>query len=434
MKMIKQFFTTILFSSLLCLNGFSNNAHFIHDWNRLLIDLMVKDGFSPVLATRGFVYPNIAAYESLAFFDNKMISLKGKLNSFIPPEITMSKNDLLPEAVMVHAMYIVSKEVMYREQECEALYQKHIKELSEKHELIKVLNSKLLGEMIGNYVISWMKQDGYNETKAKPNYIFQKGEFYWQPTPPEFRNALEPNWKSLRPFVIENAAAYSEPLKVTPDSSKQSEFYKLQMEVYNISKKLTPEQKLIAEFWDDNPDLNDQYKGHVGIPRRHINPASHWISIAKQVCIKNELSLVHSVKVYTLLSIAEADAKIAVWHDKYTQHIIRPVTYIQRYIDSKWMPHLVTPPFPEHTSGHSACSMACAEVLSCLVGAHISFTDSTMVKYLGLPVRTFSSFRNAALEVSESRVLGGIHIRTAVDDGMIQGRKIGALVCRLLNE
>jgi hypothetical protein len=132
------------------------------------------------------------------------------------------------------------------------------------------------------------------------------------------------------------------------------------------------------------------------------------------------------------MSIAEADAKIVTWHDKYTQNLIRPVTYIQRYIDASWMPIIVTPPFPEHSSAHSACSMACATVLTALIGSNVSFTDSTMVKYLAFSPRTYPSFEAAALEVTESRLLGGIHYRTAVDAGMRQGKKIGSLVTKTL--
>ncbi len=428
---MKKTTTTLLVFLIFYLNVFSSSAWLLHDWNRLLTELMVKDGFSPVLATRGFVYPNIAAYEALSHFDNSLVSLHGKLNGYPPYRFETDKNEMIAEAVMLEAIYLVSKEVMYREKDCDALYKKHIEILSQQYSPFRMQNSRMLGTIVANHVISWMAYDGYNETKAKPYYIFEKGAFNWQPTPPEYRNALEPHWKSLRTMVIKDAASYSVPLNTEPDSSKESAFYQLAMEVYHLSNAINSEQKIIAEFWDDNPDLNDQYKGHVGIPRRHISPASHWINIVRQVCEKYRFSLSKSVRIYTLLSIAEYDAKIVSWYDKYTLNLIRPVTYIRRYIDDKWTPHLVTPPFPEHTSGHSACSMACAEVLEALLGENFAFTDSTQLSYLGLAPRSFTSFRQAALEVSESRILGGIHFRPAVDAGMKQGSSVGKLVCEV---
>jgi hypothetical protein len=398
---------SLVFILFLSFRSYSNDAKLIHEWNHLLIELMVKDGFSPVLATRGFVYPNIAAYHAQSLFDKNLKSLNGKLNEFDASELEIDTDSLISQIVMVEAVWRISKLIMYREQDCNELYQKQISQLSIHHDDFIIRLSKSAGQKVADYIIKWMNKDGYNETKAKPNYIFVKGTFNWQPTPPEFRNALEPNWMTLRPFVLNNISEFSEPLSVIPDSSKESDFYKLALEVYN---------------------LNSKFTGHIGIPRRHINPASHWINIVRQVCIEKNKSLTESIRIYTLLSIAEADAKIVAWYDKYTFNLIRPVTYIRRYIDADWMPLLVTPAFPEHTSAHSACSMACAEVLTAILGENVSFTDSTMVKYLGLPARNFPSFKSAALEVTESRLFGGIHYRTAVEAGMKQGKKISHLV------
>jgi hypothetical protein len=427
---------SIFYSLFLMLNGFvamAQNVKYLHEWNSLLIELMVKDGFSPVLATRGFAYPNIAAYEAAAYFDNKLIPLQGKLNQYPAFQFETNKEDASVDAVLVQAVYKVAKQIMYREDACDSLYKKHWSELITTHGYQKILNSQLIGEVIGNHVITWMQQDRFNETKAQPLYLHEKELCSWQPTPPEYRAALEPYWKMLRPMVVKDLQKLSEPLPFKCDTAKNAKLHQLALEVYTLSKNLSAEQKTIAEFWDDNPDLNDKYKGHIGIPRRHINPASHWINIVRQVTVVQKASFKKTVQCYTLLSIAEYDAKIVSWNDKYTYNLIRPVTYIRRYIDDKWMPHLVTPPFPEHTSGHSVCSMASAEVLSCLLGDNIAFTDSTQLKYLNLPPRKFTSFKQAAMEVSESRILGGIHYRSGIETGIKQGTIIGRNVCDLLN-
>ena len=86
-----------------------------------------------------------------------------------------------------------------------------------------------------------------------------------------------------------------------------------------------------------------------------------------------------------------------------------------------------TPPFPEYTSGHSVISAAAATVLTKLISDNFTFTDSTEYEY-SLPVRTFSSFNQAANEAAISRLYGGIHYREAVVNGAIQGRKVGNLI------
>lgn len=49
------------------------------------------------------------------------------------------------------------------------------------------------------------------------------------------------------------------------------------------------------------------------------------------------------------------------------------------------------------------------------------------VKY-GLPVRSFNSFQEAAIEAGLSRFYGGIHFIDAIDNGRKQGFKVGAWV------
>ena len=104
---------------------------------------------------------------------------------------------------------------------------------------------------------------------------------------------------------------------------------------------------------------------------------------------------------------------------------MRPVTYIQRVIDPKWQPLLITPPFPEYPSGHSTQSSAAAMVLTSAFGADYAFEDATHAND-GLPSRGFPSFEAAADEAGISRLYGGIHFRSAIERGLAQGRCVGA--------
>ena len=46
----------------------------------------------------------------------------------------------------------------------------------------------------------------------------------------------------------------------------------------------------------------------------------------------------------------------------------------------------------------------------------------------GLPVRSFTSFNQAADEAAISRMYGGIHYRAAVEVGVGQGRNLGNFI------
>lgn len=121
------------------------------------------------------------------------------------------------------------------------------------------------------------------------------------------------------------------------------------------------------------------------------------------------------------------DAFVSCWKTKYETNRFRPETVINEKLDSKWKPLLQTPPFPEYTSGHSVISTAAAEILTSYFGDDFEFLDTSEV-YFGLPERKFRSFHQAAAEAAISRLYGGIHFRDAIENGVIQGRNIGASI------
>jgi len=137
-------------------------------------------------------------------------------------------------------------------------------------------------------------------------------------------------------------------------------------------------------------------------------------------------SLADAAEAYAFTGIALGEAFISCWQTKYTYNVLRPETYIRRVIEKDWTPALVTPLFPEYTSGHAVSSAAAATVLTALFG-EIAFTDNTQVE-AGLGTRRFTSFKAAAEEAAASRVFGGIHYPMASTNGLAQGRCIGAAV------
>jgi hypothetical protein len=206
---------------------------------------------------------------------------------------------------------------------------------------------------------------------------------------------------------------------------RSSEFFKSALEVYNLSKSLTPEQIEIANFWNDNPILTN-YRGHFVYNSRQISPGGHWLNIARQVMVEDKVSMVRALEVSSMVSFALFDAFTACWDQKYKHNLIRPVTYINNLIDKKWEPLLQTPPFPEHASGHSTITAAAAEILQHYFGER-PFNDSTEVLF-GWPVRSFANFRAAADEASISRLYGGIHYRRGCDAANQHGKQIGKYI------
>ena len=160
---------------------------------------------------------------------------------------------------------------------------------------------------------------------------------------------------------------------------------------------------------------------------KKITPGAHWIGICKIACKSASSDFEKTVFAYTKTSIAIADAFISCWDEKYRSNLIRPETVINQHIDEAWSPLLQTPPFPEHTSGHSVISTAAATMLTHLHGNNFAFEDYVEVEY-GLPIRNYTSFNKAAEEAAISRLYGGIHYMPAITEGVEQGKKVGDFV------
>jgi hypothetical protein len=198
--------------------------------------------------------------------------------------------------------------------------------------------------------------------------------------------------------------------------------------VYDVSKQLTEEHRALVAFWDDNPYVM-QVRGHAMFATKKASPGGHWMGITGIAAQKSGANLLESAEAYARTAIALADGFISCWDEKFRSNLIRPETVINAHLDEAWTPLLQTPPFPEYPSGHSVISTAAAEVLTDQFGDGFAFDDTTEVLY-GLPARAFGSFRQAAAEAAISRLYGGIHFRMAIEEGSVQGRRVGEHVIR----
>ena len=398
-------------------------------------EVMVHDIFSPPVASRIYVYPNIGAYEILANNHPGYSPLAGQLEGLQPIPKPDSKNVNFELAALIahmdlSRMLIFSEDMIISHRD--SLYG-----VWEERNGEEFVASKTYGLQVSDHIAKWMDKDNYKQTRTMPKFsVDTEDASRWQPTPPSYMDGIEPHWNKIRPFVIDSANQFR-PTPPPPFSMEEdSDFYKEVKEVYDISNEITAkgdtsEEVAIAQFWDCNPYVSVT-RGHLMFATKKITPGAHWIGIAKIAARKTGADVAKTVYTYTKTSIAIADAFISCWDEKYRSNLIRPETLINTHIDENWEPVLQTPPFPEYTSGHSVVSGAAAVALTSIYGDAFAFDDDTEVQY-GLPVRSFASFREAADEAAISRMYGGIHYRAAVEIGVKQGRDLGTFVVEKLN-
>lgn len=400
---------------------------FVHEWNRLFIEIIKIDGFTPTSSARNFAYFNIAGYEAALPSYPECRSMAGQLNGLTPSPLPEAGKKYDARVAIVAAYQRIAPELIYRRNISDSVADLHYRMLGEMGVSPDVLErSKAYGRQVGEHIAAWMKTDNFIRIGAQPRYEVPVYEGAWKRTPPAFWDPVDPYWSWHRTFVLDSAAQFRPPAPPPFSTDPDSEFYKMVKEVYDYDKALTMEQKTVATFWDCNP-IHSFYDGHMVYNTRQVSPAGHWISITAIACETKGMGFMESLETYVRVGVALSDAFISTWDAKYHFNVIRPVTYIQEYIDSSWMSFIETPPFPEWTSGHSTISAAAASVLTSVFGDKFAYTDWTEA-YLGYPIRDFTSFRQAAEEVSWSRVWGGIHYLQSCMIGMDLGWKIGDYV------
>jgi hypothetical protein len=393
----------------------------IHKANRALIEISMEDIFNPPVATRVFAYPNLLAYD--VYMHRKGTSVINSIKSdLISPTYKDTAHIDYSYAAVV-AFYHAAKKLVFSEHLADQMMEKF--EMTADSLGISASRKKASADYaktIFDEFSPWVDADGYAQVKADNLYTIRGHDSTWVLTPPNYEPALEPKWKNLRPIVLDDVKNY-QPIPRPPFSEdKDSEFYKAAMDVYIQFSKNKDDNRNIAKHWDCNPNEFIQ-KGHTMEFNHRISPPGHWVGIARTVAELTNADLVKTMKTYAAITTAMFDGIIACWYTKYTEELIRPVTYINRYIDETWAPYIQTPPFPEYTSGHSVVSGCSSSILDMLY-PNTSFVDYTEVEF-GLPARSFKSLHDAGEEASLSRFYGGIHYRFGVDNGLEQGRKIG---------
>jgi PAP2 superfamily len=256
------------------------------------------------------------------------------------------------------------------------------------------------------------------------------------------QRAYTPQWKNVIPFA---PFTYQIPgPKKLPNGQYDPADVDLLLQE---STDLTDREKVTAEYWADGP--NTEF------------PPGHTCVFAQVISRKRGHSLDTDVKMFFELGNALMDAGIGSWWAKYKYDFVRPATAIRaRYagqqirswigpyqgydwVDgSQWRPYqaptVVTPPFPEYTSGHSTFQAAGNWILTQFTGSD-TFGASVTIRAGqsrfesgAVPASdvtlSWATFTLAAEEAGKSRIYGGIHFQSGNEHGRMMGRQIGQFV------
>ncbi|MCA0454678.1 MAG: vanadium-dependent haloperoxidase [Chloroflexi bacterium] len=395
------------------------------EWIDLVYLRVQAQAESPTTSSRVYGYAGVTLYESLVNGMPGYVSLTeqiGHMPVFPRPEAAaydwISVMDSTMTTVLPTVFTAVTPETVAAFEE---LRDAHTKERLKESDAETIERSLAYGVVLGEAIANWAADDGFADVNARgKDYVLPEIEGGYVLTD-DAKKPNQPYWGEMRPFVLERGSTCHVPIDVPYSTDPDSVFYAQALEVMQTGRRLTNFQRETSRYWIDTPGVTGA-------------PGGHWISITNQLTEQLGLTLDEAAWMHAMVGMSVADAFISGWWSKYQTMVIRPVTYIQENISRGWGPYVETPPFPEYVSGHSIVSAAAAETLTRLFGPQF-FEDRTHVIYKHEEplVRSYTSFEAAASEAAISRLYGGIHYRSAIENGLRQGRCVGSAVSDVFN-
>jgi hypothetical protein len=255
--------------------------------------------------------------------------------------------------------------------------------------------------------------------------VIAPGAGNWRPLTPV---ATDPDaWVgNAKPFLIERPDQFRSD---GPNALTSGAYAKDFNEVKELgaldSTKRTADETAAAVFWQSPP-------------------IALWNGVARSLA--GGLDTADQARLYAMINLAAADGAISCWNDKWYWHFWRPRAAIREadtdgnpatVADPAWeplfaaatqtTPALVTPPFPDHPSGHGCVSGATINAFQDFFGTdkvEFDVVGGRSLDGVAIPPRHFDRFSAALKEVIDARVWGGIHFRTADVVGSVIGKKV----------
>src|SRR5215831_9223262 len=273
-----------------------------------------------------------------------------------------------------------------------------------------------VGQSAAAAIIALRANDG-SWPANPPVFTGGTGPGEWRPTPPAFASMAVPWLGAVTPFALKDSTQFRVH-QPPPDLSSRK-----YAEDYNEVKVLgaltnsgrTLEQTDLAYFYADNAFL-------------------YWNRALQGIANTYLDNMGDCARLFALCSLAAADAAITSWDSKLYYNFWRPVTAIQQGDndlnpstkgDPNWLPLIVTPAYPDYTSGANSLNGAVTRMLHHFFGTdRLTFTLTSNVPQVIQKTRTYNRLSDAADDIVDARIYEGIHFRAADEAARDQGEHV----------
>ena len=349
----------------------------------------------------------ISAYVGIAVYDSVM-AIEGGYEPFAVD--VEGPGGASPEAAVVAAAHAVLVHYI-PEQQATILDPAYVESLATIPDGQAKDDGVATGEEVADRLIDQRADDGFrvNVEYVPPDPPVPGVWIPTQPAPP-----IGTYLPAMRPFSLRTPSQFRPNGPPRLSSRRWARDYNEVKEIGSrTSTTRTAEQTLAARFWGEPPIQ----QAH-GALRRFIEDRG--------------LDVVDASRFMAMTTVVAADAFIACFDAKYHYVFWRPITAIRAgdtdgnpdtVADPNWLPLLpATPNHPEYPSAHSCVTGSTALAIARFLGTRR--IDLTVPSLTGLGDRHFDTVSDLVYEVTNARVWGGIHYRTAVEDGTAIARKV----------
>lgn len=457
----------VIFSPVVAFSQSTENI--VIKWNNASLKAVRASSFGPTIIARALAIVNTCVYDAWAAYDDKAVGTRLG-NTLRRPQDERTQSN--KEKAISYAAY---KSLLDLFPEQKNIFDALMKDLN--YDISDTSTDTSTPQGIGNVacneVLKFRHTDGSNQLGDLHAGAYSDYTDYmsvntpdqvnnvnnWQPLIDNgtIQSYLTPQWGEIIPFALSSASQFLPP---APPTFPSKDFRKEVREIAKISATLTDREKIIAEYWIDGI-FRDTATGHIDF-------------LAQEVSKRDSHSLDEDVKMFFALNNALLDTSIAVWDSKRVYDYVRPITAIRTLYKGKnivawngnpvvqpkeepttfeisenrggrklikgenWQPYLLTPPFPEYVSGHSAFGATGAEIFRSFTGsdkfgfsytakAGSSFTEPGITPKHDLTLE-YPTFTKVEEHDGLSRLYGGIHFRSAYLNSRILGKKVAQVV------
>ena len=374
----------------------------VTDWHEHMLTTLVTAGTNPVVCGRDAALVSAAVFDAVNGIERRYAPIH------VPAEAPRGASK---RAAAVEAAYVILVS-RYPAQVLD-LDAKRFASLAAIGESGQSLERGVAwGQEVAQAILDWRSTDGF--TSTPPPFLGGNDVGEWRPTPPGFAPGLLPQFATMTPWGIDSPDQFRPDGPLALDSDQYAQEFNEVKAMGSVDSTIrSDDQTDSCKFWQAS------------------SPTYLWNRVALDLVAQGDNDLSDNAHLLATMNLATADSQIACWDSKYFYVFWRPVTAIRLAdtdgndgtdVDTSWTPLLVTPPFPEYTSGHSCASSGAATVLAAYFGDATSFAVKSQTDLNW--TRSFSSFSGAVAEVADARVFAGIHFRAACAVGVEMGRGV----------